>query len=212
MSDKIIQYINETSNHVKQGTKDALIRMHEIVINAEDCISLLQNAYIYNSSKFINECNMKIKYVKKEGAHVAINISDMGDPYVRSFLAVPDHLLKILENIETLSEIIDRKIRDNVLFSDRAVKETVFLLQRLIEILSPTGDIILARNTFLNMYIEESQEGVGKTAREYATFHEERLIKGVCLPSSSSLYLNMLNAINNIAWHSKEIAVKLAGL
>ena len=120
--------------------------------------------------------------------------------------------MKIVENLEKLSEIIDKKIRDNILFSDRAVKETVFLLQRLIEILSPTGDIILARNTFLSMYIEESQEGVGKMAREYATFHEERLIQGVCLPVSSSLYVNMLNAIKNIAWHAKEIAVKLAGL
>ena len=212
MSNKIMDYIKETSTNVKQGTKDALIRMHEIVITSEDCLSLLQNAYIYNTSKFVNECNMKIKYVKKEGAHVAIEISGMDDPYVKSFLPVPDHLLKIVENIEKLSENIDKKIRDNILFSDRAVKETVFLLQRLIEILSPTGDIILARNTFLSMYIEESQEGVGKMTRDYATFHEERLIKGVCLPVSSSLYVNMLNEINNIAWHAKEISLRLAGL
>jgi hypothetical protein len=64
----------------------------------------------------------------------------------------------------------------------------------------------------MSMYVEESQAGVGKMAIEYATLHEERLIKGVCLPIASSLYLTMLNAIKSIAWNAKEIAIGLAGL
>jgi Na+/phosphate symporter len=87
--------------------------------------------------------------------------------------------------------------------------EMTFLLQRLDEILRPTTEIIFERNTLLSMYIQESQASVGKMAGEYATLHEERLIKGVCFPAASSLYINMLDSVKGIAWHSKEIAVKL---
>ena len=117
----------------------------------------------------------------------------------------------MLENIDKLSKLIDKKIRENILFSDKAVNETIFLLQRLIEILRPTADIILARNTFLRMYILESQVSVEKMATDYATLHEDQLITGDCTPAASSLYLKMLDAIKNIAWYTKEIAIKLAG-
>ena len=49
----------------------------------------------------------------------------------------------------------------------------------------------------------------GPVLAEYATLHEERLIEGLCLPVASSLYINMLDSIKNIAWHAKEIATKL---
>jgi hypothetical protein len=61
------------------------------------------------------------------------------------------------------------------------------------------------------MYVRESQADVERMATEYATMHEERLIAGVCVPRSASIYVKMLEAIKNTAWHSKEIAVKLAG-
>ena len=75
------------------------------------------------------------------------------------------------------------------------IYETLFLLQRLVEILRPTADIILARNAFLGMYIKESQLSVEKMAADYATLHEDRLIRGECVPAVSLLYVNMLEAI-----------------
>jgi len=39
--------------------------------------------------------------------------------------------------------------------------------------------------------------------------HEERLIRGECLPIASSLFIGMLEAIKSIAWHTKEITTKL---
>jgi Na+/phosphate symporter len=56
-----------------------------------------------------------------------------------------------------------------------------------------------------------SHAGVEKLAEEYATLHEDRLITGECMPEASSIFLKMLDAIKDIAWNAKEIAVKLAG-
>jgi Na+/phosphate symporter len=184
-----------------------------MITDAVECILLMQNAFIYHNAKLLKECKVKIAAVKKSGASLTGDMEQTArdNPYMKPYAPIPSHLSRIGNAIEKLSECIDKKINDNILFSDKAVKETIFLLQRLTEILTPTADIVLARNTFMSMYVEESQVGVGKMALEYATLHEERLIKGVCVPKSASIYVNMLEAIKNIAWHSKEIAVKLAG-
>jgi hypothetical protein len=205
---------NNKIQYSEHNFKDDLVNLHEIVVNAEDCISLLQNAFIYHNAKILHECQVKIAAIKKDVGQVterAVKIPDDNPDWI-PYMLVPGHTLKIVENIEKLSEHINKKNNEHILFSDKAVSEATWLLQRITEILSPTSDIILARNTFLTMYIQESQEVVGKMALEYATLHEDRLIKGVCNIASSKLYLGMLDSIKGIAWHAKEVAVKLAGI
>jgi Na+/phosphate symporter len=218
--------LTTAENHIREGemkeglkediklqTKNILKSFHEMGSDAEDCISLLQTAFMYNTSLPVEGCKTKVEAVKKKEDQLTKKITEIAasNPDLASYVSVSIHLLGIWENLRKLSELIDKKISDNVLFSDKAVHETLFLLQRLIEILRPTSDIILAKNTFLGMYIRESQAGVEKMAAEYATLHENRLITGECLPAGSSIYISMLDAIKSIAWHTKEIAVKLTG-
>jgi hypothetical protein len=185
--------------------------LHDLITDVKECILLLQNAFIYQNEKLLKECKAKIAAVKKSDALLTGDMEQAvrDNPDMKPYAPIPAHLSRIGNSLEKLSECIDKKIIENILFSDKAVKETIFLLQRLTEILTPTADIVLARNTFLIMYVEESQASVGKRAIEYATLHEERLIKGVCLPVASSLYITMLNAIKSIAWQAKEIAIGL---
>ncbi len=197
---------------MKEAIKDALKTLHEMGNNAEDCISSLQTAFIYNNPKPLNDCKLKIEGIKKKEPQLTKTVAELvrDNPDMKQYVSVPVHLLRIGENIEKLAELIDRKARENILFSDRALTEITFLLQRLIDILRPTSDIILARNTILTRYVQESEAGVIRRAIEYATFHEERLIEGLCLPVASSLYISMLDAVKGIAWHAKQIAIKLA--
>jgi hypothetical protein len=197
---------------VEQGFRNELVILYDVISDAEECILILQNAFIYHNEKFINECKIKIAAMKKSDASLTGDMEQTvrDNPDMKPYAPIPAHLSLIVNHIEKLSECIDKKNNESMLFSDKAVKETIFLLQRLTEILTPTADIVLARNTFLSMYIEESQATVGKMATEYATLHEERLIKGVCVPVASSLYLTMLESIKSIAWSAKEIAIGLA--
>jgi hypothetical protein len=212
MMNDVMQNKKQKSTHTAQGVRNELVILYDMITDAVECIFILQNAYIYHNEKFINECKIKIAAMKKSGASLTGDMEQTvrDNPDMKPYAPIPAHLSLIVNHIEKLSECIDKKSSENILFSDKAVKETIFLLQRLTEILKPTADIVLARNTFLSMYVEESQAGVGKMATEYATLHEERLIKGVCVPVASSLYITMLDAIKSIAWHSKEITIGLA--
>lgn len=196
---------------MKDEAGDILQTMHKLGNDAEDCISLLQAAFIYNSSKNLHDCRMKIDIIKCAALQLIDRITELApkDNNLKPYVSVPVHLMGIGEGIEKLSELMDRKIRGGLLFSDRAITEITFLLQRLVDILRPASDIILARNEILNRYILESGANIEKRAIEYATLHEERLIEGVCLPAASPLYISMIDAIKDIAWHTREIAVNL---
>jgi Na+/phosphate symporter len=198
---------------MKEDAKKLLLSMHEMANTAENCLSYLQTAFIYNSPKPLKDCYVNVETIKNTEVLLTKAITDIAkeNPDLKAYVSVPVHLRRIGECIERLAELIDKKIKNDILFSDRAITEITFLLQRLIDILRPTADIILAKNVILKRYVEESESGVVKRANEYSTLHEERLIEGLCLPIASSLYINMLDAIKDIAWHAKEIATKLVG-
>jgi hypothetical protein len=191
---------------------DLLGKIHGASTKAYDCIPLLQTAFTHNSSEPLKDCLGKLNSIKKTEAEATIRIAEMvrDDHTLKPYLSIPQLLLRIGEHIEKLVEIINKKIKEDVLFSDRGISEITFLLQRLAEILKTTSDLLLIRNPALIRHIQESESDLANKALEYATLHEERLIEGLCLPMASPLFLNMLNAIRNIAWDAKEIAIKFA--
>jgi hypothetical protein len=191
--------------------KDLLRTLHDMGSDAEDCIYLLQTSFIYNSSSHLAECRKKRGDISARGERVAMEIELLlkDHPILGPYAPVVDHLMKIGDEIEKLINVMERKVREGVLFSIKATEEITFLFQRLIDLLGPTSDIILARNEILSKYVQESKVDVERRALEFATLHEERLIEGVCLPVGSTLFLNILDSIKNIAWHANAIAVKL---
>jgi hypothetical protein len=196
----------------KLETKNVLTSLYEIASGTEDFISLLQTAFIYNSSEPIQDCKAKAEEFVKETGHLVKVVKEaaVDDKSLEAYSPVPEHLSKIWKNLDKLSGLIGKKIEEKALFSDKAVNESIYLLQSLVEILGPTADIILARNIFLGKYIQESHATIEKMATEYATLHEDRLVRGVCLNSSSTIYMGMLDAIKSIAWNTKGIALALS--
>ncbi len=196
---------------MKEDMKEIVSTMYELGKDVETCISSLQNAFIYNSPKPLGDCNAKIANIRAKEAELTKKLVDLvkESPDAKAYISAPAHLVRIAESLGKLSEQIEKKINDRILFSDKAVTEVTFLLQRLVDIIKPTSDIMLARNKILSRYVEESETGVVRRANEYATLHEDRLIEGLCQPVASTLYLNILDAIKTVAWHAKEIVVKI---
>jgi Na+/phosphate symporter len=172
---------------------------------------LLQNAFIYNSSKSLDECEVKAKEIhENEKIFTEEVIAEVkADPDLRVYVSVPGHMERMGDYIEDIIGCIRTKIKEGILFTDKAVSEVTFLMERLQEVLKNTGDIILARNRIIRDYVKESSTEISRSANEFSTMHEERLIEGLCMPKASSLFLHILDALKGIAWHAKEIAEKL---
>ncbi len=196
---------------MKPRVKEIIKTLHEAGNDAEDCLSLLQTSFLYHSLQHLHECRKKIHYFRDIEPQLTREIAELAREHTdaKPYVSVPVHLARIGECTEKLGGCIEKMVKERVLFSDRAIEEVTYLLQRLMDILRPMSDILLARNVILAKYVNESEAGVVRRALEYATLHEERLIEGLCIPFASSLYINMLDEIKNIGWHAKEIATKL---
>jgi Na+/phosphate symporter len=195
---------------MKSQFQHLIKEMSDLGKETDACLSLLQVAFINNSLDQLKECRDRVAEIRKAEVALAVKVTDAAKQSgeMKPYVLVPQHILRIAENIDSLAEKIARKVKDNILFSERAVTETTFLLQRLKEIIMSANDLLFCENTILNSYVEESEANLIKTCIEYATHHEERLVEGLCLPISSSIYITMLDCIRNIAWHAKEIAIK----
>lgn len=195
-----------------ESSKALISKLYDMNQGAERCMYLLQNAYIYHSSKSLAECESKTKELRQIAKVMTEELiaEAKADPFLSVYVSVPGHFERMGGFIDAISGCMRTKIKEGLLFSDRAVSEISFLLKRTEEVLQNTGDIILARNIIIREYVKDSAAEISRSANEFATMHEERLIAGVCMSKASPLFLEIMDAIKGITWHAKEIALQLA--
>jgi Na+/phosphate symporter len=120
--------------------------------------------------------------------------------------SVLTHLQMVGDNLEALSTPIGRKIREGVLFSDKAVAQANQLFDHLTGILRSILDALKTDNEFLKRYIMEEGQRLAQSCNNFATEHEARLIEGLCLPQAAPLFLAMLNGLRTAGQHTVNIA------
>jgi len=123
-----------------------------------------------------------------------------------SFL--PMHLERIGDNVEFLVRAIGRTVAEGVPFSERALKEIDALFEKVIELLECTRDAIGTENKVLIRHILEEGRNYERLVSDFALFHQERLIEGLCSPKSSSVYLAILDYLKGIEEHIRQMAQK----
>jgi Na+/phosphate symporter len=187
--------------------------LHNIANKANDCLLLLETAFIHNSPGLLKDCRGKLESMEKAVTEVKTRITGLiqENPDLKPYLTISLLLCSIGEHSEKLLEAVNKKIKEDILFSDRGIKEINLLFKKLSEILKTTADLFLTKSPVLIRYIKESEADLANQTIEYSTMHEERLIEGLCLPVASPLYLTMLNSIRNIGRDAKDIADKIAG-
>jgi Na+/phosphate symporter len=192
-------------------SKELVSKLYNMSQSAVECIYLLQNAFLYNSEKSLDVCEGRAREIRLSKKVLTQEFIEeaKAEPYARLYVSVPGHIERMGGLIEDIIGCIRTKIRDGILFSGKAVSETSFLMERLQEVLKNASDIILARNVILKDYVKESAAEISRSASEFATMHEERLVEGLCMPKASPLFLDILDAIKGIAWHAKEMSEKL---
>jgi Na+/phosphate symporter len=120
--------------------------------------------------------------------------------------SVLTHLQMVGDSLEELSTPIGRKIKDGILFSDKAVAQANQLFDNLTGILRSILDMLKTDNEFLKRYVLEEGQRLTKACNDFATEHEARLIEGLCLPQAAPLFLGMLDGMRTIGQHTVNIA------
>jgi Na+/phosphate symporter len=123
---------------------------------------------------------------------------------------LPMHIERVVSDIDTLLRTLRAMLHDAVPFSERAMREINSLFEKSVELLECMRDAIGTRNKVLIRHIREEGGRFERMINEFALFHQERLVEGLCLPKASSLYLAILDSLKGIESHAREIVQKLA--
>jgi len=129
---------------------------------------------------------------------------------LRRLHSILNRLEIIGENVGGLTDPIQKKIKDGVLFSDKAVAQANFLFDQHLGLIRSVLDITKTDNAFLKKYVAEESRKLVQACADFATEHEDRMIEGLCLPQAAPIFLAMLDRMRTVGEHEMEIAKLLA--
>lgn len=124
--------------------------------------------------------------------------------------SVLTRLQLIAETLGGLTDPIDKKIKDGVLFSEKAVSQTNYLFDHQAGMLRSLLDILKTDNAMLKRLVQEEGQKLIQDCINFATEHEDRLIEGLCLPQAAPIFLSILDNMRTAAQHEVDIAQILA--
>ena len=193
---------------VKDIKKDLFLMMHK----AEQMLELAEDAFMKNKVASLDQAAEILREIQKKEDALTESLAKLSpsNAEARAILAVPAHMEKIGTSVERILNTIHTKIKEGLLFSDRAIQETAQLLTKSKEVLKKAGDAMVTGNAASSDQIRKESDVIIDMANKFSTSHEERLVAGECSPKTSSAYLCMLYAFDDIASHTKDALKKMA--
>jgi len=197
--------------NVDEEIKGVLERIGSMCSRAESILNLCLLGFMKHNESLIDEAKKMSQSVHEEENELLVILSNMAKKEQEADKALIKSLVAVVGHIEMATTIMDGmlyhvniKLSEGILFGDKAVNEVRQLFKDTLDVLKSAGDAILTKNEVLRKYINEKYEKMGIAVNKYSEEHEDRLVKGLCQPKSSSLYLNIVDSQMKIVWHIKQ--------
>jgi Na+/phosphate symporter len=183
------------------GKKELLLALHENLASLIEGLDLLYMGLIFNEGSVIEKAALTVDPVEDAVRKLGEAIRDESarDASLNPYLGIPDRIRDMRERILIIGRNLYTRKKEDVLFSDRATTELEYLFQRIRDLLVNSRDLVLVRNTLITRHMEMSAQEIERTATDYATRHEERLVEGLCLERASPLFIAILDAFKRLA-------------
>jgi Na+/phosphate symporter len=192
---------------LKDLKKDIYLMLHKSL----EMLELIEDAFVKNKPASLDQAEELAKeiQVKEDRLTEALSKISAANAEARGILGVPAHIEKIAYNLRRLNDGIRTKIKDALLFSDKAILETGILFTKSKDVLKKAGDASVTSNASLGEAVKNEADEIVRLAERHATSHEDRLVAGECSPKASSTYLCILYSFEDVVSHTKEVVKKL---
>ena len=192
----------------RDNLREASQRLNAMCLKAERMLHTTIDGFIRHSEKRIKqaeEIGDDIFKDEKELTGFLVGIpgkTEEEKEQLKELIAAVSHLHRVAEALKNILPIVRNKIKDEILFSNKAVEELKSLFENTRKILKSAGDAFLTGNPVLVKYVLEEGVRLNEVGDNYAIEHEDRLISGVCVPKASPLYINILDCLSRVNWHT----------
>ncbi len=196
----------------EQTVKDIQKEIYLIMHKAQEMLELTEDGFMKNRVTPLDEADDLAKEIQTKEDALTATLAKMSstNSEARTILAVPAHIEKIATSIKRINENSRSRIKEGLLFSDKAILETGKLFTKSKDILKKSGEAaVTGAQATLEAVLSDS-DALERMANDFATAHEERLVTGECAARSSSTYLCILYAFEDMGAHIKNTIKKLA--
>jgi phosphate:Na+ symporter len=194
---------------VKDVKKEIYLVMHK----AQAMLELTEDGFMKNKVASLDQADELADeiHAKEDSLTALLAKLAAANNEARSILTVPAHIEKIATAIKRIGQNSRERVKDGMLFSDKAINETGKLFTRTKDVLKKAGEAAVTGAPATIETVLAESDALERMANDYATAHEERLVTGECSPKSSSTYLCILYAFEDMGAHIKNTVRKLAG-
>jgi Na+/phosphate symporter len=194
---------------IKDLKKEVYLLMHK----TQEMLELAEDGFMKNKLASLDEADELVKEIHTREDVLTATLAKMASANsdARMLLSVPSHIEKIATSITRITDSNRTRIKEGLLFSDKAINETGKLFAWTTNVLKKAAE---ATVTGVQTAIETTMadaDAMERMANNFATAHEDRLVTGECSPKSSSTYLCILYAFEDMGAHIKNVVSKVAG-
>jgi len=165
-----------------------------------ETIPIMQNVkkgFLSEKHEIVRENRIAFKEIVKKRVPAVQKIIDYPEKteQQKQFLILLPSFQMIGVALENLIDKMETKLQLKILFSEKAIAEIKELYTILEKQFRDIKDYVSTGNPTLKAEVKADWEKIYKLIDEYAVFHQNRLITGVCVPQASYLYLDIVDSI-----------------
>ena len=201
--------------NLSSDLKGVLERIRGMCFKVESIVSLCMDGFMKHKIHLVDEAKKVSQAIHEEENELIGLLSDkaaksnMDGELIKSMMVVVGHLEMATNGLDGVLQHVKIKVNEGVLFSDKGVSEISHIFRETLDVVKTAGDAIMTKNEVLKKYVIDKYASLAQTVDAYSEEHEERLIKGVCQPKSSSLYLNIVDSLVKVVCHMKQAVERL---
>lgn len=193
---------------VKDIKKELYLLMHKML----EILDLAEDGFMKSKLSSLAEADELAKDIHAKEVQLIAALAALAatDNEARSLLTIPSLLANTTSSLNRIIENCRTRIKEGLLFSDKAMSEVKRLFGTAKSALKHSGEsTITGTQALIDTALQESA-ALMSMANEFATAHEERLVSGECRIASCSTYVSMLYAFEDAGAHMKDAVKRLA--
>lgn len=175
-----------------------------------DAISLIYQGFMRHTPTQLREGVQAVEAIQKMALRIQETaISQEDKSGAKMVLALAGHIERITACLESICKAVGSKMKEGILFSDKARSELSYVFDTIRSVTMDVHDVIMTGNSRLIDYTIDVCDKLGPVAIDFMTYHEERMISGLCQPKNSALYLDIVDNLKTISRHLKDMVVRM---
>ena len=195
-----------------EALRDAVLEMCDM---AGQMVRLTRDAFLRHSRSALDQVGTLGRDLhlreKRLTDHVAMQLREypwsLGTAEHLAFL--PTALERIGDSVESLARCVNTIHREGVPFSEQAFAEVMALFSHAASLVDRLTAVIRTGGRAGLETIREEGQQFQAFSDQSALGHQERLLRGICVPRASSLFLAMLDYFREIERYTRRMSTDL---